>query len=140
MPACSANHWSRSLDTPLAVVEEGCIHVALLPEGYSVSAVFGAADDFAGVVGAGDGAADLVKVVGLGSFCFIKFVKKAKTVNVVGSASVGMIANQQTALGRIRIGHIARGSRGTGDGSPDSSKCMTSYPNWPVDVIVSQPK
>jgi hypothetical protein len=90
--------------------------------------------------GAGDGAADLVEVVSFGIFCFINFVKKAETVNVVGFASVGMMANQQTAHGRIRIGHIARGARGIGDGSPDSSKCMTSYPNWPVDVIESQPK
>ena len=50
----------------LAVVEEGGDQVSGLPEGNAVGAVVGLADEFSGVVGSRDGAADLIEVVGLG--------------------------------------------------------------------------
>ena len=60
----------------MTVVEEGRGHVPLLPEGDSECAVFGFADDLAGVVGAGDRAADLIVVVGFGFLRLIDLVEK----------------------------------------------------------------
>jgi hypothetical protein len=79
----------------------------LLPEGDSECAEFGFADDLAGVVGAENGAADLIVMVGFGFPRLIDFVEEAEAVNVVGFGVIRVMANQQAAETTAWVDHVA---------------------------------
>ena len=98
----------------MAVVEKRGGHVALLPSGEAVSGVFSLADDFAAVVGAEEGAADLVEVIGLGRVGLVGFVEQAEAVNVVGFGAVGIGADEEFSAG---VDGVAGGAGGIGEGA-----------------------
>ena len=86
----------------------------MLPSREAVSGVFSLADDFAAVVGAEEGAADLVEVVSLGGVGLVGFVEQAEAVNVVGFGAVGMGADEEFSAG---VDGVAGGAGGVGEGA-----------------------
>ena len=96
----------------------------MLPEAEAIRRVFGFSDDRAGVVGAGDGAAYLVEVIGLRGFNFVHLVEKAETVNVVGLGGVGVVANEEAAETAVWINHVSDGSIGIGESAPPAFRII----------------
>ena len=87
------------MDSGLAVVEEGSGEVSALIGDQSVGAVFGFSDDFSGVVGADDGAADLIVMVGFCCAATRSLVGEAEAVDVVGFAPVWIVFYEEIAIG-----------------------------------------